>query len=155
METRKLNNNNLTEYDALVSDSLEGTIFHTSYWLSVFKCYYGNSYNVDFYGIFDDSNNLISGFPIPSFSKFGIKYVINPSLTSYLGPFYISGSINKKMCDEITYKKKINEEFAKILCRSNCMHYPFHYSNTDLQPFRWNDLNVGVEYTYVFFRRFR
>lgn len=147
MEIRKLNNDDLARYDELINNSIEGTIFHKSWWLSIFKDYYGNSYNADFYGAFENSK-LISGMPIPMHSKFGIKFIYHPKLTPYLGPFYLNRNANKY--GQITRNKKINDEFGKILSRlKNCIHYSFHYNNIDLQPFRWNGFDIGVEYTYI------
>ncbi len=148
MDIRKLNKDDLAVYDDLVNSSIEGTIFHKSWWLSMFKDYYGNSYKVDFYGAFE-AENLISGLPVPTHSKFGIKFIYNPKLTPYLGPFYIYRSENKY--GEITRKKKINDEFGKILSSlKSCIYkYSFQYNNIDLQPFNWFGFDIGVGYTYI------
>lgn len=75
--------------------------------------------------------------------------MFTPSLTPYVGPFYIPRIVDEKTSNEITRKKNINKEFAKILGRLSCIYYPFHYSNIDLQPFKWCDFDVGVKYTYI------
>ena len=149
-DIRKLNNDDLIKYDDLINNSIEGTIFHKSWWLTMLKDYYGNSYNVDFYGVFE-GEDLISGMPIPIHNKFGNKLIYNPKLTPYLGPFHISReSRNIKKSGEISGKKNINEDFAKILSGlDNCMHYSFHHNITDVQPFQWNGFDVGVHYTYI------
>jgi len=149
-DIRKLNNEELIKYDDLVTKSNEGTVFHKSWWLTMLKEYYGNSYDVDFYGAFE-GEELISGIPIPVHNKFGIKLIYNPKLTPYLGPFHISReSKNIKKLGDISGKKKINEKFAKILSDlDNCMYYSFHHSIMDVQPFQWNGFDVGVHYTYI------
>jgi hypothetical protein len=147
MDIRKLNKDDLAVYDDLVNSSIEGTIFHKSWWLSMFKDYYGSSYNVDFYGVFEN-DELVSGMPLPMHSKLGIRFIYHPKLTPYLGSFHIHRK--GKMYGEITQRKKINEEFAKVLNRlKNCIYYSFHYNSIDLQPFKWSDFDVGVDYTYI------
>jgi hypothetical protein len=149
-DIRKLNKDNLVEYDNLIDDSIEGTIFHKSWWLTMLKDYYGDSYNVDFYGAFE-GEYLISGLPIPIHNKFGIKFIYNPKLTPYLGPFHLTRKFgNNKKYGDITRKKKINDDFAKILSNlKNCIHYMFDFHTMDMQPFMWNDFNIDVHYTYV------
>jgi len=146
---KKLDKGDLPKYDELVNNSVEGTIFHKSWWLDSLKDYYGDSYRVNFYGIFE-GDNLISGVPIPIHSKFGMNIIYNPKLTPYLGPFHVYKSDKIKNYGEKTRKKKINEDLAKILSDlKNCMYYMFNYHTIDMQPFIWNDFNIDVHYTYI------
>jgi len=139
---------NLHEYDKLVDISLEGTIFHNSWWLNIFKDYYGSSYTIEFYGAFE-TGNLVAGIPIPIHNKLGIKFVYHPKLTPYLGSFFVDKGIKKKD-REISWKKRINEEFAKSLKESGiCLSYSFGHNYIDLQPFKWQGFDIEVHYTYV------
>ena len=45
MNIKKLNEDNLEEYNKLVDMSSEGMIFHKTWWLNTFKSYYNNSYD--------------------------------------------------------------------------------------------------------------
>ena len=146
---KKLDSNDLHKYDDLVSNSIEGTLFHKSWWLNTLKKYYGESYNVDFYGAFE-GENLISGIPIPVHSKFGMNLIYNPKLTPYLGPFHRERDENIKKYGEKKRKKKINEDLAEILNNAkNCMIYMFNYHTIDMQPFIWNNFDIEVHYTYI------
>lgn len=148
MNIKKLDKDNLYKYNKLVDISIEGTIFHKDWWLNIFKDYYGNSYNAEFYGIFEN-DDLIAGMPIPIYDKFGIKFTYHPKLTPYLGTFFMNKSIEKN-CREISWKKEINEDFAKVLREKGiCLYYSFGYSHIDLQPFKWQGFDIGVHYTYV------
>lgn len=147
MNVRKLNDDDLANYDELVDGSTEGTIFHKSWWLKMFKDYYGSSYKIDFYGAFEN-DELISGLPVPLHNKLGIRFIYHPKLTPYLGSFHSHGK--GKVYGEITRKKKVDEEFAGVLNRlKNCIYYSFHYNNIDMQPFKWKGFDVGVQYTYT------
>ena len=148
MNIKKLNEDNLEEYNKLVDMSSEGTIFHKTWWLNTFKNYYKNSYDVDFYGVFEN-DNLIAAMPIPMHNKFGIKYLYLPKLTPYSGSFFMTKSVQKKD-REISWKKEINEYFAEIFKKKGiCLYYSFGYNYVDLQPFKWLDFDIGVDYTYV------
>ncbi len=148
MHIKKIGEDDLDEYNKLVDESIEGTIFHKSWWLNIFKNFYGNSYCVDFYGIFEN-DELVAGFPITIHNKFGVKYIYSPKITPYLGTIYKNKNIYKK-CTEISWKKEINESFAKTLREKGiCLYYSFGHNQIDLQPFRWLDFDIGVHYTYV------
>lgn len=148
MDIKRLDNDSLHEYDKLIEISTEGTIFHKSWWLTMFKDYYSNSYNVEFYGVFEN-DNLVAGFPVPTHNKFRFKFVYHPKLTPYLGSFFIDKGIEKRY-RVISWKKEINEEFAKILKEKGiCLYYSFGHKHINLLPFKWQGFDIGVHYTYV------
>lgn len=147
MDIKKLDASDFNSYDELVDESFEGSIFHKTWWLNIFKEYYGSSYKVDFYGIFEN-NRLIAGMPVPIHHKHGMKFIHNPRLTPYSGPFF--AKVNMKKSSEISYKKGINSLFAETLKRNGLvLHYSFYHNNTDLQPYIWNGFDVEVFYTYI------
>jgi hypothetical protein len=66
-----------------------------------------------------------------------------------LGSFFIDKSIERKY-REFSWKKRMNEEFAKILKEKGiCLYYSFSHGHVDLQPFKWQGFDIGVHYTYV------
>ncbi|MCD4822857.1 MAG: GNAT family N-acetyltransferase [Methanococcoides sp.] len=148
MDIKLLDTNNLFEYDALVDVSNEGTIFHKTWWLDIFCNTDTNNFNVVYCGAFE-GGSLVAAMPIPIHHKFGFKFVYLPKLTPYLGSIFISKS-NIKLDQKISWNKKINIGFAKILKESGlCLHYSFGHNKVDLQPFKWSKFITGIHYTYV------
>lgn len=148
MIIKRLHTDNLDKYNKLVDISAEGTIFHKTWWLNIFKYYYGTSYSVNFYGVFEN-DELVAGMPIPKYNKFGMKYIYFPKLTPYLGSIFLNKIIEKKY-REISWKKNINTELAKILGKEGtCLYYCFGQNHIDMQPFIWQHFDIGVRYTYV------
>jgi hypothetical protein len=148
MNIKKLDNDNLHEYNKLVDISAEGTIFHKTWWLNIFKEYYGNSYNPEFYGTFENGS-LVAGIPIPIHNKLGIKFSYHPKLTPYLGSFFMDKGIEKRY-REISWKNRINEEFAKVLKEKGIfLYHSFSHNHINLLPFKWQGFDIGVHYTYI------
>ena len=87
MSLEVLANDHYQEYDDLVDISPEGTIFHKTWWLNIFKEYYGSSYNVNFYGFFENKK-LTAGMPVPVNNKLGLNFIYNPKFTVYLDSFF-------------------------------------------------------------------
>jgi hypothetical protein len=143
-----LGNDHYQEYDDLVDISLEGTIFHKTWWLNTFKEFYGNSYDIKFYGFFENKK-MTAGMPVPVFKKLGQKFVYNPKFTVYLGSFFAES--NAKTCTKVSYQKKINQIFGDVLKQSGLLlRYSFHSSHIDLQPFIWSGFDLKVHfYTQV------
>lgn len=140
--------NDLNEYDKLVDQSKEGTIFHKTWWLNGLKEYYGNKCKIKFYGFFED-NNLIAGMPIPIHNNFGLSLIYHPKLTPYLGTILINKKFNK-IEKEISWRKNINSQFANVLkSEGSCIYYSFSQGVLDLQPFKWSEFEIGVRYTYI------
>lgn len=148
MDIKIIDNNYLQEYDELVDNSMEGTIFHKSWWLNIFKEYYGKSYEIKLYGAFKN-NVLIGAIPIPLFHKYGTNFIYPPKLTPYLGPFFLANK-EEKTCTKISREKEINDKFTNALKEyGHCLYYPFSHNNLDLQPFKWDNFGIGVHYTYL------
>jgi hypothetical protein len=148
MSLELLNHNHYQEYDDLVDISPEGTIFHKTWWLNIFKEYYGSSYDVKFYGFFENKK-LTAGMPVPINKKFGFSFVYNPKFTIYLGSFFAESKA--KTCTKVSRSKKINQMFGTILKDSGLLlRYSFHNSHIDLQPFIWSGFDLKVHfYTQV------
>jgi hypothetical protein len=148
MSLEILGNNNYQEYDDLVDISPEGTIFHKTWWLNIFKEYYGSSYDVKFYGFFENKK-LTAGMPVPVNKKCGLNFIYNPKFTVYLGSFFTESKA--KTCTKVSHRKKINQIFGDILKESGLLlRYSFHNSHIDLQPFIWSGFDLKVHfYTQV------
>lgn len=139
---RELEKRDYNKWDQFVDESLEGTIFHKSFWLE----------NADLpskiFGVFNDEN-LVAGFTSAiQKNKIGQKILVNPYLTPYCGLLFRK--------EEISYSRRIskNKEIAGLLIN----HITHNYKNIslkmspavyDLQPFIWNHFNINLCYTYI------
>jgi len=147
MIVEKLEKEDMHEYDKLADISFEGTIFHESWWLSLFDSFY-KSYNIGFYGAFENGN-LVAGIPIPIHKKIGLNFIYNPKLTPYLGSFFINKSKEKRH-RELSWKKEIDGKFAESLREQGiCLYYSFGHTQRNLLPFSWHGFDIGVHYTYI------
>lgn len=148
MSLEILGNNYYQEYNDLVDASPEGTIFHKTWWLNIFKEHYGSSYDVKFYGFFENKK-LTAGMPVPINRKFGFKFIYNPKFTVYLGSFFAESNV--KACTKNSHRKKINQLFGDSLIEDGLLlRYSFHNSHIDLQPFIWSGFDLKVHfYTQV------
>jgi len=148
MSLKLLESGQYQEYDNLVDMSPEGTIFHKTWWLNTFKETCNNSYNVNFYGFFENGK-LIAGMPVPIHKKFGFNFIYNPKFTVYLGSFFADSKA--KMSTKLTRRKNINQIFGDTLKENGLLlRYAFHNSHIDLQPFIWSGFDLKVHfYTHV------
>ncbi len=148
MEVKKLTEEELEDYDNLVDNSYEGTVFHKSWWLKLFQNIADIDYNVEFFGCYENKE-LVAGFPISYTKKYGKKIAkAPPLLTPYMGSFYINKKL-EKIVREITWKKEINTKFAEILASFGSCFYSFSPWINDIQPFIWKFGKGYVGYTYI------
>lgn len=144
----KLSESDLILYNEFVKESVEGTIFHTSWWRSLVDGFWGKNFTTDFYGVFEN-DKLVAAIPISHKSVLRFKIVYNSKLTPYSGPVFLCKS-GMKPVSQASWRKSVNRDFAKILKAYNvCLYYPFNPHHIDLQPFIWEDFAVDVAYTYV------
>lgn len=101
---RLLSQNEFPLWDDFVSQSLQGALFHKTYWLGAS----GESFKIC--GCFKNGK-LVGGFPIICKSKFGIKQAVYPLLISYLGVVFQKSEAEH--VNRISKKKKINESIAR------------------------------------------
>ncbi|HMK45448.1 MAG TPA: GNAT family N-acetyltransferase [Methanocella sp.] len=149
MEFAPIPEKDFESYDALVDESMEGTLFHKSWWFKIFTDSEG--INADSFEIFGAYNNgiVMAGFPIPYKKKLGQRWIINPRLTPYSGTVFKPGG-SQKYHTENSFRKDANTNFAKIIRPfGTCLYYPFNVSSMDLQPFLWSDYCPKIHYTYI------
>ena len=138
----------LPKYNELVDSSEDGTIFHKTWWHDIIKSN-NNNYYIKYYGIYE-KDNLIAAMPIPTFIKLKFKFIYNPKFTPYLGPIFINNrDSNCKKITNYTREKRMKELFAHEMVNDGlCMYYSFNSNNNDFQPFKWNNFDLGVHYSY-------
>lgn len=128
-------------WDSFVKSSLNGTIFHNSFWLKAL----GN--NFDLWGLYI-KGNLKGGFVAP-YKKFFGKKIIHPQfLTPYAGLVlekYEGSNVRK-----ISYEKKVVEKFARFL--KNKYKWGIlnlHPCVNNVMPFIWENYHAIPRYTYI------
>ena len=104
LKIRPIDKAEFSLWDNFVSQSPQGSIFHTSYWLSASR------QKFKIYGCLKNEN-LVGGFPITYKSKFGFKQAGHPPLTPYLGVVFQKN--DGKYVNRISEEKKISEAIAK------------------------------------------
>ena len=145
LEIKALPPNFEKDYSSLVEASKEGTLFHTIEWNNTISSQIKN-YSVTFLGAFL-KNELVAAFPIPIYSKFKFRG-IKPFLTPYMGTLFKVKDLKAEKI--VSWEKEINSHFAKHLKHFGvCFFYPFNHATVDLQPFKWNNFEVSVKYTYL------
>jgi hypothetical protein len=149
MDISVLNSSQIDDYDLLVDNSIEGSLFHKSWWLDAIRNNSKVSCEIKYYGLFEHEK-LMGAIPIPIFKKFGVKFIHNPKLTPYLGSIFLddNSKLTKKSL-EISRKKEANIKFAEELKRHGfCLYYSFGNNHVDLQPYKWQGFNIAAHYTY-------
>jgi hypothetical protein len=97
------NKDDLSRWDLFVDETMEGTVYHKSFWLLVHKdvkLFRANK--VKFLVATRSNNQWVAGIPITYRTLFGKNFILMPYLTPYLGPIYRLGNIQKtiKLCPE-------------------------------------------------------
>jgi len=133
---------NFEEWDIFVDQTINGTIFHKSYYL--------NSLSDHFViiSVRNKDGKLVAGLPVETRKVGGISNcAIAPRLTPYGGPiFKINSTKNYRINSDI-------KQNSKLLC--GYLRENFHYVSLfftpgmiDLQPFLWQGAEPKIKYTY-------
>jgi Acetyltransferase (GNAT) domain len=136
---RPLKVEELSEWESLVRQSAQGTLFHSRLWLDAL----GEPYKL--FGWFT-GGQLRGGFAV---GIVGPRAASAPysALTPYLGLLLPEG--DTKYVTRLSTEKQISEAFAVFLKREfNSIQFRFPPEIIDLQPFIWEGFQVGVRYTY-------
>ncbi len=139
---RALAKEEFRDWDKLVSESQQGTLFHKSFWLE--------ASNLPFVilGCFDSNDQILGGIPLPYQKKFGFTIVRHPSLTPYLGVVFRKNDSKYVKC--ISREKEIACCLAeKVREMAHFAYIGFSFDFVDIQPFIWQRYASRVRYTYV------
>ena len=128
-------------WDTLVAQSPQGTVFHKTYWLKA------SDKDFRIYGCFKNGD-LFAGLPIIIKKRFGIEHASHPPLTPYLGIVFRKSQA--KYVKRISEEKEITKAIAAKI-KADLRLIKFHTTPlpTDLQPFIWEGFSCGVRYTYL------
>jgi hypothetical protein len=137
---KKLSPDEYAEWDALIDESRNGTIFHKSWWIdSTSKCY-------EIIGYYK-GDELVGGVVLPYTKKYGLKIVHHPPLTPYLGPIY--GRKGKKvnvLSDQKEFLTLLSQYIKERFSGVRIFSSP---TSMSLLPFLMEKFNPIYKYTYI------
>lgn len=148
-EVRILTHDEYPLWDALTMKSPQGTIFHSSKWIST--CAELSLKKECLYGFFKN-NDLVAGCAIYSDKKYLLlpTAISTAPLTPY-GGYIFSPIENTKVRENEQFRNmiisRINTELTKEFDYINIVHSP---SFSDIRPFAWDGWNSSIQYTYYF-----
>jgi len=141
-ETRELRQDEYAAWNTLIERSPQGTIFHTTTWLSSFEGYQFKVITCIY------RNNIVGGIPLPYLKRFGVKFAVNPPLTPYLGIAFEES--DRKYTNRLAFQKRVSKAIISRLANfAPYFDYSFNYNFTDTQPFIWKGYFVTPRYTYI------
>lgn len=138
---RPLKDFEYADWDKFVSQSPQGTLFHTVSWLTAS----GEKFKI--YGCFS-GEELIAGLSLIYKSRWGLRIATHPPLTPYLGILFRKSEA--KYVNRLSREKKISRYLAKRVKEDfDYVNIGFSHSLVDLQPFIWEGFSVSIRYTYL------
>src|SRR5665213_538448 len=129
------------QWDALVSLSPHGTVFHYSWWLQAT----GSEFKI--LGYWDENGNLIGGMPLPFKRRAGLTLYHAPPLSPYLGPIFDLTAVDKTP-DRLLIMRDIGEQLARAIRGFDSLSYTAGAAAPDLQGFLWADFRADLGYTF-------
>ena len=129
------------QWDALVSISPHGTVFHYSWWLQATGCEF------KILGYWDENGTLIGGIPLPFKRRAGLRLYHAPKLTPYLGPIFDLTSVDKS-ADRLLIMREVGEKLARAIRGFDSLSYTAGAAAPDLQGFLWADFRADLGYTF-------
>jgi hypothetical protein len=129
------------QWDALVSLSPHGTVFHYSWWLRAT----GSDFRI--LGYWDDDGNLVGGIPLPYKKRAALTLYHSPQLTPYLGPIFDLTSVDKT-ADALLIMRDVGEQLAQAIRGYDSLIYTAGATAPDLQGFLWAGFHADLGYTF-------
>lgn len=138
-----LNSDQFQDWDALVTRSPHGTVFHHSWWLE------GTGADFDILGCWDENKKLVAGIPLPRKKRAGLVLYHSPRLTPYLGPIFDLTGANG--CSEkLSRMRRDGERLAMAIEGFDSFLYTVPSIGPDLQGFLWAEFQAEMAYTFRF-----
>lgn len=127
------------EWDNLVVQSPQGTIYSKAFWFRLISRVYGLNYCL--YGCFK-GDELVGGAGIFHSTKYGRKFAHKPPLTPYCGLIIKRAPANRTggVAEALIPCLEKNYGYIKLA---------HHWSLKDIRPFTWAGWNPKVIYTYL------
>jgi len=129
------------QWDALVSISPHGTVFHHSWWLEAT----GSEFKI--LGYWNEDGSLIGGIPLPFKKRAGLILYHSPQLTPYLGPIFDLTAVDKTV-EKLFIMRQFGEELALAIRGFDSLSYTAGAAAPDLQGFLWAGFCADLGYTF-------
>jgi hypothetical protein len=129
------------QWDALVSISPHGTVFHYSWWLEAT----GSEFKI--LGYWDEEGRLIGGIPLPFKRRAGLVLYHSPQLTPYLGPIFDLTAVDKA-AERLFIMRQFGEQLARAIRGFDSLSYTAGAAAPDLQGFLWAGFRADLAYTF-------
>lgn len=131
------------EWDALVTRSPHGTVFHYSWYLSAVT----DDFNL--LGYWDEKGKLVAGIPLPRKRRAGLVLYHPPLLTPYLGPVFDFSEAESDR-EKLSLMRHRGEQLAQAINGFDSLYYACGASASDLQGFLWAGFRAELAYTFRF-----
>ncbi|HET6143373.1 MAG TPA: GNAT family N-acetyltransferase [Candidatus Acidoferrales bacterium] len=138
---RTLSPEQFEQWDALVSLSPHGTVFHYSWWLQAT----GSDFKI--LGYWDEHGNLVGGIPLPYKKRAGLMLYHSPQLTPYLGPVFDLTAVDKTP-NALLIMREVGEQLAQAIRGYDSLIYTAGATAPDLQGFLWAGFHADLGYTF-------
>jgi|HubBroStandDraft_2_1064218.scaffolds.fasta_scaffold26894_2 CelD/BcsL family acetyltransferase involved in cellulose biosynthesis len=131
------------QWDALVSKSPHGTVFHHAWWLAAT----GAPFRI--LVVRDEDGELAGGLPLPGKNARGFTLLHSPKLTPYLGPIFdLSGADG--VCEQLHLMRSCGEALARAIGPFDSFRQIAGAAGPDLQGFLWAGFTASLAYTFRF-----
>jgi len=131
------------QWDALVSKSPHGTVFHHAWWLAAT----GTPFRI--LVVRDENGALAGGLPLPAKNAHGFRLLHSPALTPYLGPIFdVSGADGA--CEQLHLMRSCGEALARAIGPFDSFRQIAGAAGPDLQGFLWAGFTASLAYTFRF-----
>ena len=129
------------QWDALVSRSPHGTVFHYSWWLEAT----GKEFKI--LGCWDKDGSLVGGIPLPFKKRVGFTLYHSPPLTPYLGPIFDLTAAETTV-ERLSVMRSCGEQLARAIQGFDSLSYLAGAAAPDLQGFLWAGFRADLTYTF-------
>jgi hypothetical protein len=136
-----LSRGDFPQWDALVSLSPHGTVFHYSWWLEAT----GSEFKI--LGCWDEDGSLIGGIPLPFKRRAGFMLYHSPCLTPYLGPIFDLTDA-ETTGDQLSVMRGCGEQIARAIQGFDSFSTIAGAAAPDLQGFLWAGFRADLTYTF-------
>jgi hypothetical protein len=147
-EVEELTPGDLAQWNALVDDSVHGTIFHKTGWLDA--CARALGMKVKIFGCFQNGK-LVGGCSLFLKQKWGLVTSANSScITTPFGGFILSSLPSTSVHKQETFSRGIIESLLRTIEKEHFINVSITNSPEflDIRPFTWNGWRSSVSYAY-------
>ncbi len=122
--------------------SENGTLFHTTWWLTAWGV------NPVVHAVTDEQGKIKAGICFALGRRFGVKAIIRPPLTLHNGPVF-APMTGQGTYRAVTHAKKTMLSAIHGLPKLGMYDFQLRACDFDAMPFLWNGFDVLLSYVYV------